>query len=80
MHWRRRGLTHQVGYYTSLGTVNRVLRVRSHSFYSANPSCVRSNNRVSVHFVPKRVHLSSTGYRGDTIISHFPSVLFQNDD
>jgi hypothetical protein len=22
---------------TSLGTVNRVLRVRSHSFYSANP-------------------------------------------
>jgi hypothetical protein len=64
---------------TSLGTVNRVLRVRSHSFYSANP-CVRSNNRVSVQFVPKRVRLSSSDKRGDTIISHFPIVLFQKDD
>jgi hypothetical protein len=65
---------------TSLGTVNRVLRVRSHSFYSANPPCVCSNNRVSVQFVPKRVHLSSSDKRGDAIISHFPIVLFQNDD
>jgi hypothetical protein len=65
---------------TSLGTVNRVLRVRSRSFYSANHPCVRSNNRVSVQFVPKRVRLSSSDKRGDTIISHFPIVLFQNDD
>jgi hypothetical protein len=60
---------------TSLGTVNRVLRVLSHSFYSANPPCVRSNNRVSVQFVPKRTRLSSSDKRGDTIISHFPIVL-----
>jgi hypothetical protein len=65
---------------TSVGTVNRVLRVRSHSFYSANPPCVGSNNRVYVQFVPKRVRLSSSDKRGDTIISHFPIVLFQNDD
>jgi hypothetical protein len=67
-------------YSTSLGTVNRVLRVLSHSFYSATPPCVRSNNRVSVQFVPKRTRLSSSDKRGDTIISHFPIVLFQNDD
>jgi hypothetical protein len=67
-------------YSTSLGTVNRVLRVLSHSFYSANPPCVRSNNRVSVQFVPKRTRLSSSDKRGDTIISHFLIVLFQNDD
>jgi hypothetical protein len=60
--------------------VYRVLRVLSHSFYSATPPCVQSNNRVSVQFVPKRTRLSSSDKRGDTIISHFPIVLFQNDD